>query len=188
MMYFSPTGESYSWTIEINMPKAIKFAGPNPAPMTRDEVLALSNIVTLLPDNPIIVQIGAYIGVSTLAMLEARPDAYIFSIDIKPWKQERVNIIEAGLDVNRVVRVLGDASQIDFPFIVDMLFVDGNHYYDAVKADCEAWLDNVEGLVVFHDYIEQNAPPKNQVYEVVNEFLGDKEPFMQVERLIGFEK
>ncbi len=166
--------------------KALKFTGPNPAPMTNNEVIALANCAKLLPDNSIVVQIGAYIGVSTMAMLESRPDAYIFSIDVKPSMQEKVNISEAGLDVNRVVRVLGDASQMDWPFKVDMLFVDGNHYYEAVKADCEAWLDKVDGLVVFHDYIPKNAPAKNQVYEVVQE-LFDSEPFMQVERLIGFE-
>jgi hypothetical protein len=52
----------------------------------------------------------------------------------------------------------------------------------------EAWLDKVNGLVVFHDYIPKNAPAKNQVYEVVSELFGDKKPFMQVERLIGFEQ
>lgn len=166
--------------------KALKFTGPNPAPMTETEAIALADCVKLLPDNPVIVQIGAYIGVSTMAMLEARPDAYIFSIDIKPWKQERVNIIEAGLDHRRIVRVLGDASQMDWPYSIDMLFIDGSHYYEAVKADCEAWLNKVSGLVVFHDYIPRSAPPKNQVFEVVNEFF-TKEPFMQVERLIGFE-
>ncbi len=154
--------------------------------MTDNEAIALAECTKLLPDNPIIIQIGAYIGVSTIAMLEARPDAYIFSIDVKPCMQEKANVSEAGLDVNRVVRVLGDASQIDWPLKVDMLFVDGNHYYEAVKADCEAWLKKVNGLVVFHDYIARGAPAKNQVYEVVNE-LFDSEPFMQVERLIGFE-
>lgn len=166
--------------------KALKFCGPNPAPMTEGEAIALADCVKLLPDNPVIVQIGAYIGVSTMAMLEARLDAYIFSIDVKPWTQERVNIAEAGLDVRRVVRILGDASQVDFPSTVDMLFVDGNHYYEAVKADCEAWLTKVDGLVVFHDYMPKDAPPKNQVYQVVNEFFNNQEPFMRVERLIGF--
>lgn len=167
--------------------KALKFCGPNPAPMTEGEAIALANCVKLLPDHPVIVQIGAYIGVSTMVMLETRQDAFIFSIDVKPWKQERVNIKEAGLDIRRVVRVLGDASQIDWPFAVDFLFIDGNHYYEAVKADCEAWLNKVDGLVVFHDYIPKDAPAKNQVYEVVNEFFNNQEPFMQAERLMGFE-
>jgi len=167
--------------------KALKFCGPDPKPMTQVEALALADCIKCPPPNPVIVQIGAYIGVSTLVMLETRPDAYIFSIDIKPWKQERVNVIEAGLDVRRVVRVLGDSSQIDWPYSVDMLYIDGNHYYEAVKTDCDAWLNKVDGLIVFHDYIEKDAPKRNQVYEVVNELFGDKEPFMQVERLIGFE-
>ena len=142
------------------MIKALKFAGPNPAPMSSDEVLALADIAKQLPANPVIIQIGAYIGVSTMAMLESRPDCFIFSIDVKPCHQEKVNISEAGLDVSRVCRILGDASQIDWPFPVNMLFVDGNHYYEAVKADCDAWLSKVRGLIVFHDYIKENAPAR----------------------------
>lgn len=168
--------------------KALKFAGPNPAPMTSKEVLALADIVKQLPPNPVIVQIGAYIGVSTMAMLESRPDCFIFSIDIKPCLQERVNISEAGLDVSRVVRVLGGASQIDWPFSIDMLFVDGNHYYEAVKADCDAWLDKVNGLIIFHDYIPVGAPARNQVFEVVSELFRLETPIMKAERLIGFER
>lgn len=166
--------------------KALKHTGPNPAPMTDNEAIALFEFVKRLPPNPIIVQIGAYIGVSTMAMLESRPDCYIFSIDVKPCHQEKVNISEAGLDVSRVVRVLGDASQIDWPFQVDLALIDGNHYYEAVKADCEAWLDKAR-LIVFHDYIPANAPRRNQVYEVVQELFGNQEPVMQVERLIGYE-
>lgn len=168
--------------------KALKFAGPNPAPMTSKEVLALADIVKTLPANPIIIQIGAYIGVSTMTMLESRSDCFIFSIDVKPCLQEMVNINEAGLDVSRVVRVLGDASQIDWPFSVDMLLVDGNHFKEAVQADCEAWLSKVKGLIVFHDYIKGNAPPKNQVREVVDELFAFETPVLEVERLIGFER
>jgi predicted O-methyltransferase YrrM len=108
--------------------------------MTSNEAMALADCVKLLPDNPVIVQIGAYIGVSTIVMLETRLDAFVFSIDVRPWKQERVNILEAGLDARRVVRVLGDASQINWPFVIDLLYIDGNHYYEAVRADCEAWV------------------------------------------------
>lgn len=166
--------------------KAFKHCGPNPLPMTRGEAVALAECVKLLPPSPVIVQIGGYIGASTIAMLETRPDAFIFSVDIKPWREEQHNVIDAGLDVSRVVRVLGDSSKIDWPCQIDLLYVDGDHRYDGVRADCETWLDKVNGYVIFHDYILENAPFRNQVYQVVNEFF-KQEPFIQVERLVGFE-
>lgn len=168
--------------------KAFIHCGPNPQPMTRNEAMALASCALLLPPNPVIIQIGAYIGASTIAMLETRPDAFIFSIDLKPYPQERENLIAAGLDANRVVRVLGDSSQISWPYPVDMLFIDGGHFYEAVKADCAAWLDRVKGYVIFHDYIPVGAPPKNQVARVVREIFGNEQPFVQVERIIGFER
>jgi hypothetical protein len=37
---------------------------------------------------------------------------------------------------------------------IDLLFLDGNHSYEAVKADVAAWFPklNVNALVAFHDY------------------------------------
>lgn len=168
--------------------KAFNLCGPNPKPLTKNEAIAIADCIKLLPPNPVIVQIGAYIGASTVAMLETRPDAYIFSIDIKPCPAEFDNLQQAELDTKRVVRVLADSSQINWPVKVDMLFIDGNHFYEAVKADCEAWLDKVQGLVVFHDYMLKDAPAKNQVYEVVREMFGDRQPILQVERIIAFEQ
>lgn len=166
--------------------KAFKHCGPNPLPMTKNEAITLAECTRLLPASPVIVQIGAYIGASTIAMLESKPDAFIFSVDVKPWREERHNIIDAGLDVSRVVRVLGDSSQIDWPYPIDLLYIDGDHRYDGVKADCEAWLEKVNGYVLFHDYIPVRAPLKNQVYQVVTEVLF-RLPSFQAERLVGFE-
>lgn len=167
--------------------KTFALCGPNPAPLTKAEAITLAYIAKQLPANPVIVQIGAYIGASTVAFLETRPDAFIFSIDIKPWQAERENVTRFGLDTSRVVRVLGDSSQIDWPRPVNLLYIDGNHFYEAVKADCDRWLDKVDGLVVFHDYILEKAPPKNQVAQVVNEVFGNKPVILLVGRLICFE-
>jgi predicted O-methyltransferase YrrM len=153
------------------------------------EAEALINCARYLPDDSLIVQIGASKGISTVAMLEARPDVFIFSIDIAhcPWEEE--SIIKAGLDCDRVVRVLGDSKKIHWPFPVDMLYIDGDHTYDGVKGDCEAWLGNVKpgGLVVFHDYVLKGAKPTNQVAQVVDWYFPNQKPFVRVDRIIGFE-
>lgn len=153
------------------------------------EAEALINCVRHLRNDSLVVQIGASKGISTVAMLEARPDVFIFSIDIEPCPWEKESIIKAGLDCNRVIRVLGDSKQINWPFPVDMLYIDGDHSYDGIKGDCEAWLGKVRpgGLAVFHDYVLKGAKPTNQVAQVVDSFFQDKEPFVRIDRIIGFE-
>ena len=158
--------------------------------LTEVEAGALADCVAGLPKNPVIVQIGANAGLSTVAMLSARPDAFIFSIDIKPCNDEKITLFNEGLDPRRVVRLLGNSQEMGWPetIKVDMLYIDGDHRYKGVKADYDNWSSKVKagGLVVFHDYIAYNAPPKNQVYEVVKEAFNGAEPFIKAGRVIGF--
>lgn len=156
--------------------------------LTPIEAQALQTCVNELQENAIVIQIGANAGLSTVAMLSARPDIFIFSIDIKPCNEEKINLFNENLPLKQVVRVLGDSQEMGFPFRCDMLYIDGDHRYQGVKADYLNWKDKVRdwGLIVFHDYMPKGAPPKNQVYEVVQEFYKDTEPFIQAERIIGF--
>jgi predicted O-methyltransferase YrrM len=158
--------------------------------LTMGEATALAECVKRLPKNPVIIQIGANEGLSTIAMLETRSDAFIFSIDLKPYRQEKENLIKLGLDPRRVVRVLGNSQKMDWPYLVDMIYVDGDHRYNGVEADIKNWFGRVipGGLIVFHDYIPKGAPPKNQVAQVVDEYFQRMESFIRVERVIGFER
>jgi predicted O-methyltransferase YrrM len=156
--------------------------------LTTGEATALAECVYRLPKDPVIINIGANEGRSTIAMLETRPDAFIFSIDLKPWREEKMNLIKLGLDPRRVVRVLGNSSKMDWPYLVDMIYVDGDHRFNGIEADCKNWLDKVipGGLIVFHDYIPKGGPPRNQVAQVVDEFFRGQKPFIKKERVIGF--
>lgn len=157
--------------------------------LTENEAKALQECVEYLPANPVIVQIGANEGLSTVAMISARPDAFIFSIDLKPYPQERQNLIDEGLNYQMVVRILENSQDIEWPISrIDMIYFDGDHRYNGIKADCTRWLWKIKlgGLAVFHDYIPKNAPPKNQVFEVVNEFFNGRDVFIREERIIGF--
>ena len=168
--------------------QSLKLCGPDPRPITKEEALALSQIAKQLPPNPVIVQIGAYWGVSTAVMLETRPDAFIFSIDINPCEQEQQTLFDLELDYLRVVRVLGKSEDIGkhWPYRCDMLFVDGDHTLLGCLADCNAWLDKTD-IAVFHDYMPENAPPKNQVYQVVKEKFYRQKPIIRAGSLIGFK-
>ena len=50
---------------------------------------------------------------------------------------------------------------------VDFLFIDGDHLYDGVKKDYELYRKMVRpgGLIAFHDIVENQPLPENQVYQ-----------------------
>lgn len=50
---------------------------------------------------------------------------------------------------------------------VDFLFIDGDHLYDGVKKDFELYRKLVRpgGLIAFHDIVENQPLPENQVYQ-----------------------
>lgn len=170
--------------------KSTNLCGPDPSPMSCAEVLALKEIIVMLPKIPIIIQIGAYIGLSTMAMLEANPNAFIFSIDIKPHQEEHNNLLLANLPVNWVVRVLGDSSEIGqyWPIKCDFLFIDGDHRYPAIKTDIGTWVPKVKkgGLVAFHDYIEPPYSTQSRVQIAVDEEMTGFDEVLFVDRLKVF--
>lgn len=170
------------------------LCGPNPNPMTEKECLGLQELAEELPKNPIIIQIGAERGTSTLALLEARPDAYIYSIDVGLCPQEFENIRKAGLNENQVERVLGKSQDVGLTWDImcDMLFVDGDHSRAGVRRDIVLFVPMVKrnGIIAFHDYILPPIPPeiKGRVHEAVDELMtGQYEEILWIERLKAFK-
>lgn len=55
----------------------------------------------------------------------------------------------------------------------DFVFIDGNHAYEFIKADIEAWLPKVKigGMLAGHDWIHK---PKYGIIRAVKEIFGDK--------------
>lgn len=169
------------------------LCGPDPNPMTRKEVDLLKELVSDLPPSPIIINIGAERGTSTIAMLEQRQDAYIFSIDVGICEAETNNLLKAGLDVRRVARVLGRSQEIGqfWPFPVDFVFVDGDHSEKGVRGDVLAWLPKIKGggILAFHDYIPEPIPDHIKgrvVYAVDSMMLHKFDEIAQEQRLIAF--
>ncbi len=164
-------------------------------PMSHAEIDLLFKLAASLGPNPVIINIGAADGVSTVAMLEACADAFVFSADIGECPQERANVEAAGLDATRVARLLGRSQDIgkEFSYEADLVFVDGGHDYDSVKGDIESWAWRVKpgGVLAFHDYIAPPRPANNpsEAYEAVNENLPDGFAFIeQADRLIAFRR
>lgn len=131
--------------------------------MSIGEVELLKGLVSNLPQKPIAVNIGSGAGTSVVAILETRPDVFCFDVDIVAQETARRMIDASGLrDEDRYAFILGKSWKVgrNWPFPIDLLFIDGAHTEDAVRRDIAAWLDKVNpgGFVAFHDYQHQKAP------------------------------
>lgn len=155
--------------------------------LIRSEVDLLQECCRQLPDDPLVVNIGAGTGTSALAILEARSDAFVFSVDVKPVPMEREYLVQAGLPADRCVRVLGDSGKVGifWPVKVDMVFVDGAHHDAAVTADIEAWRPKVVlgGIMLFHDYHHRNVPG---LTAIVDRMMADCERIGEARYLVAF--
>jgi glycosyltransferase involved in cell wall biosynthesis/predicted O-methyltransferase YrrM len=137
-----------------------------PTHLTERERLLLLHLAKSLPAEATIVEIGSYLGASAsflaegirekgnkvyavdtwtnLAMSEGQRDTYAeFLHNTEPLQEWIVPLRGLSTEVSQ-----------QFDQQIDLLFVDGDHAYEEVRADLEAWLPKVKngGIVVFHDY------------------------------------
>ena len=153
-----------------------------------EDIDTLKRLAGMLPRDAVVVNIGAAFGTSALALLEAREDLFVFSVDIKPCLEERENLARSGVDPARCVRVLGRSQEIGryWPRAVDMVFMDGSHARSDVVADLEAWLPRIKpgGIMACDDYAKGCTPA---VKPVVDEMLMDKyEMILHVGDIVAF--
>jgi len=164
-------------------------------PVSWAEIDYLEQLAATLPPDPLIVGIGAATGVSTCAFLEARPDCLIYSVDIEPCEQEKANVAACGLDVTRVIRLLGDSKEFgpQFPYQCDLLFIDGDHW--GAGKDLVAWVDTGRvkpgGILALHD-VQEVCPPNNpgSVYSDLMAWRAQHGDFAQldwVDRVMAFK-
>lgn len=141
----------------------------------------------MLPENPVIINIGAGAGTSSIAMLEERPDAFVFSVDKIAAELERVNLIRCKIPIQRCIRILGKSWDVGewFPYQVDMVFVDGDHGTKAVEQDICVWLPKVRpgGVMAFHDYKHPNVP---EITAIVDSFMNGNELIAEHRYMIAY--
>ena len=101
-------------------------------------------------ENPVIVNIGIFRGATMYCLRAGAPKARLVGIDIQYPQGEK-------LDPRMKAQIIvGDSGKVcrKFNEPVHMLFVDGDHSYEAVKADIHGWTPKVVpgGIVAFHDF------------------------------------
>ena len=158
------------------------------------ERAGLFYIASRLKNPKIIVEIGSWVGVSTCyiaAGLAYNSKTHIFGVDT--FKGSTINEA-ASVAWNKSVNNMGGSTLNRFienitstgfekkisPIVsescaaakkwkgeIDFLFIDGDHFYDSVKKDFDAWFPHLakESVLAFHDYDEKHP----EVVRFVNE-------------------
>ena len=129
-----------------------------------------------------IAEIGCAFGASsTIFLAHANEKATVHSIDpfivdsMAPFQATKEKCIQ---NVRRVLCALGMSNKIkqwevhpDYSYNLtkqwtaplDMLFIDGDHHYEAVHKDFNDWLPHVKtgGVIIFHDSRKEAGTPED---------------------------
>jgi predicted O-methyltransferase YrrM len=147
-----------------------------------EEAELLMYIADKLKQNAVVVNVGAGVGTSSLAIIEQRPDLAktFYTVDIRdddnPFGgllNERNAFHNAKMDNLLPAQIKGDSSTVGMQWDkgeIDLLIIDAEHLYDGVVKDINAWTPHlaVDGFLAFHDYERDKWP---DVKTAVDEFV-----------------
>lgn len=112
------------------------------------------------------------------------------------WKSSSPEILRANLDavgVNGLVRIIPKPSELAAPEIPDecgVIFVDGDHSYEAVKRDIELYGPKVRqrGYLAFHDCAESDPEVIRAVDEIITADNVNWRPRWRVDSLVVYQR
>ncbi|HVA32759.1 MAG TPA: class I SAM-dependent methyltransferase, partial [Candidatus Baltobacteraceae bacterium] len=151
-----------------------------PTHMTVQERLALFQTAIALPPGFAILEIGSYLGASTafLGFAALHRAGFVHAID--PWTNDAMGA-EGGRDTlaefrrntepfaHYIVPHQGFSADVharESRIPCDMIFIDGDHNYDAVVTDLRLWLPSLRpgGILAMHDI---DAPDVKRAFDTV---------------------
>lgn len=161
--------------------------------ITNKEVDCLQTVASWLPKRPKIVNVGAGVGTSGLAFAEARPDATVFTVDIRKGSpigglQNERNAFK-DTDLRLPKQILGDSHEAGVNWKrgkADMIFIDAGHDFDEIMGDIVYWRPHIKigGYMAFHDY---GSPHWGAVNEVVNSMMRGYPEVLRADTTVVFE-
>ena len=162
--------------------------------LTLGEVYLMKKMAITIPEDGVIVNVGAGAGTSGLAYRETCPKAKIYTVDFRDshpeggLQNERNAFEIAGLSHCLPTQILSDSKEAGKKWkngIIDLLFIDAEHSYEGCKGDIMAWLPHVRsgGLLLIHDY---HPLVWSDVIRAANEFFTRDQCIGYIDTLIAF--
>jgi len=144
-------------------------------------------IKNIVGEEPIIVELGSYMGESSLIFSEEFPNGKIICID--SWEgnfdvedsASHADYIDVENQFNLRMTLSNNITKIkgystDFSFECDVVYIDACHKYECVINDIKHWLPLTKKIISGHDYVSdeiyQIHPHIKGVKIAVNELLG----------------
>lgn len=119
----------------------------------RDLLRELSEEISGRFQNPVIVNLGIYLGASCYCCRVGAPNCILYGVDINGW--DRVEGTDSQKRELNMTLLQGDSRQLweTFDSLVHLLFVDDVHTYDYVRAHMGTWCEKIPvgGIAAFHD-------------------------------------
>jgi len=153
-------------------------------------------------ENPLGAEIGVADGITSLYLLQNNPTIEMVCVDPYTMYQrlyadginaQHAHKTQEGFDAQyqavaqklapfgsraKLIRETSEsASHYFMDHQLDFVFIDGNHLYDAVKADIVRWWPKIKngGILFGHDYNLADANLIDNVCRAVDEFFSEKE-------------
>jgi predicted O-methyltransferase YrrM len=151
------------WKARVNDDKMRNIPGY----LMRREALFLNLIAGRVRDSSVVVEVGSYKGKSTAYMCSAlskKNNIKFYAVDTfcsDSMPVERKDVLDEFLENTKEyksiispLRGIAHETAKKWSLPIDLLFIDGDHSYEAVRTDIEDWVKFVKsgGIVIFHDY------------------------------------
>jgi len=122
-----------------------------------------NEIKQVIGESPVIVELGSYMGESSLIFSEEFPNAKIYCIDtweggfdnLDSCSNQNYNQVESQFDLrlklsNNITKIksLSTSEKIE----CDLVYIDACHKYECVKEDILHWLPLTKKVISGHDY------------------------------------
>lgn len=149
----------------------------------------LNGIISLLPENAIVAELGSFAGESAACFLQSPKVSHLLCVDSWTPGYDDAHDIASRQDMSLVRRAFHlttmpyhgtgrftvaemttlAAADLVRNFSLDMVYIDASHRYEDVKADMLAWLPKVKrgGWIAGHDCVERYMGVVDAIKEVL---------------------
>lgn len=178
--FLSQRSEELIWKQRLQS-AGVPNANRIPTYTSLNELRTLYTLASQCPKNSLSIEIGSYLGASSCYIAAGLTHINGSLVCIDTWENETMpegekntfqefqkNTLGVSQQIITIRKRSEEINQNDLNNLVDFVFIDGDHSYEAVKADFELvqnWLAE-DGIIAFHDF-------SNSDYEGVSRVVGE---------------